>query len=136
MDIARQDLKTIRTFTRPFRVERGKGFALEDFDPGDTLHLGSADKPRAQEALRKGVEYLAAMQDKLYAQVRGAGRQQVVYARGRGCRDHRRPLLARPRLSAGGRGQARGTRRGTGGAHRESERSASASTWWVSGKKS
>ena len=72
MDISKQDLKTIRTFTQPFRVERGKGFALADFDPGDTLHLVSADKPRAQEALRKGVQYLAALQDKLYAQDRWA----------------------------------------------------------------
>ncbi len=72
MEISKQDRKTIRTFTQPFRVERGKGFALADFDPGDTLHLVSADKPRAQEALRKGVEYLAALQDKLYAQDRWA----------------------------------------------------------------
>jgi len=72
MDISKQDLKTIRTFTRPFRVERGKGFELADFDPGDTLHLGSEDKPRAQAALQKGIRYLAAMQDKLYAQDRWA----------------------------------------------------------------
>ena len=72
MDISKKDRKTIRTFTQPFRVERGKGFALADFDPGDTLHLVSADKPRAQEALRKGVQYLAALQDKLYAQDRWA----------------------------------------------------------------
>jgi PPK2 family polyphosphate:nucleotide phosphotransferase len=72
MDISKQDLKTIRTFTRPFRVERGKGFELADFEPGDTLHLGSEDKPRAQAALQKGIRYLAAMQDKLYAQDRWA----------------------------------------------------------------
>jgi PPK2 family polyphosphate:nucleotide phosphotransferase len=70
MDIPQQDLKTIRRLTAPFRVERGKGFALADFDPGDTLHLDSADKPRAQEGLKKGVQYLAALQDKLYAQDR------------------------------------------------------------------
>ena len=62
MDLPQQDLKTIRRFTAPFRVERGKGFGLADFDPGDTLHLGSEDKPRAQEALRKGVLHLAALQ--------------------------------------------------------------------------
>jgi len=72
MDVSKQDLKTIRAFTRPFRVERGKGFALADYDPGDTLHLGSEDKPRAQAALQKGIKYLAAMQDKLYAQDRWA----------------------------------------------------------------
>jgi PPK2 family polyphosphate:nucleotide phosphotransferase len=72
MDISKQDLGTIRRFTRPFRVERGKGFVLADVDPGDTLHLGSEDKPRAQAALQKGIQYLAALQDKLYAQDRWA----------------------------------------------------------------
>jgi len=56
--------------TKPFRVTRGDGFRLADYDPGDTLHFGSEDKPRAQQALRKGIEYLAALQDKLYAQDR------------------------------------------------------------------
>jgi PPK2 family polyphosphate:nucleotide phosphotransferase len=37
-------------------------------DPGDTLGLKSEDKPRAKEALAQGVEALADLQDKLYAQ--------------------------------------------------------------------
>jgi len=70
MEIPKQDLETIRRFSRPFRVTKGKGFDLADCHPDDTLNLGSEDKPRAQEALRKGVQYLAALQDKLYAQDR------------------------------------------------------------------
>jgi polyphosphate kinase 2 (PPK2 family) len=70
MEISKQELKLVRSVTAPFRVTRGKGFRLADFDPGDTLTFGSGDKPRAQNALKKGVQYLAALQDKLYAQDR------------------------------------------------------------------
>ncbi|MGB5103732.1 MAG: polyphosphate kinase 2 family protein [Steroidobacteraceae bacterium] len=70
MDISKQEIQYIRSFTEPFRVSRGKGLRLADYDPGDTLHLDSEDKPRAQQALRKGIEYLAALQEKLYAQDR------------------------------------------------------------------
>jgi PPK2 family polyphosphate:nucleotide phosphotransferase len=70
MEISKPELKLVRSITGPFRVARGKGFRLADYDPGDTLHLGSEDKPRAQQALQKGVQYLAALQDKLYAQDR------------------------------------------------------------------
>jgi PPK2 family polyphosphate:nucleotide phosphotransferase len=52
----------------PFRVTRGKGFRLKDFDPGDTLGFKNKDKPRAKEALETGIEALAEFQDKLYAQ--------------------------------------------------------------------
>jgi PPK2 family polyphosphate:nucleotide phosphotransferase len=51
-------------------VTSGKGFRLKDCDPGDTGKLGREDKPRAKEALRMGVEQLAALQDMLYAQDR------------------------------------------------------------------
>jgi PPK2 family polyphosphate:nucleotide phosphotransferase len=70
MEISRQELKLVRSITAPFRVSRGKGFRLADCDPRDTLHLGSEDKPRAQQALGRGVQALAALQDKLYAQDR------------------------------------------------------------------
>jgi len=59
-------------FAKPFRVTDGDGFRLEDIDPGDTLDLGSEDKPRAKEALATGVEALAELQHKLYAQDRWA----------------------------------------------------------------
>src|SRR5712691_9279427 len=61
-------LKRARSFAKPFRVTDGKDFRLKDFDPDDTLDLGSQDKPRAKEALVMGVEALAQLQDMLYAQ--------------------------------------------------------------------
>jgi PPK2 family polyphosphate:nucleotide phosphotransferase len=45
---------------------------MKDFDPGDTLEFKSEDKPRAKEALANGIEALAELQDKLYAQDRWA----------------------------------------------------------------
>jgi PPK2 family polyphosphate:nucleotide phosphotransferase len=70
MKISRQDINAVRSLLRPFRVTRGKNFRLRDFDPRETLEFGSEDKPRAQEALKRGVEHLAALQDMLYAQDR------------------------------------------------------------------
>ena len=55
-----------------YRVTSGKGFRLKDCDPGDTGNLGREDKPRAKEALKLGIENLAALQDMLYAQDRWA----------------------------------------------------------------
>jgi PPK2 family polyphosphate:nucleotide phosphotransferase len=57
-----------RSFCQPFRVTGGRQFRLKDFNPGDTLQLKSDDKPRAKAALAKGVQALAELQDKLYAQ--------------------------------------------------------------------
>jgi PPK2 family polyphosphate:nucleotide phosphotransferase len=59
-------------FAKPFRVTNGKKFRLKDIDPGDTLGLGSEDKPRAREALAVGIQALAELQDKLHAQDRWA----------------------------------------------------------------
>ena len=70
MQISKQELKLVRSITRPFRIDSGRGFRLDDHDPGDTLHFGSEHKPRAQQLLQRGVQYLAALQDKLYAQDR------------------------------------------------------------------
>ena len=53
-------------------VTSGKGFRLKDCDPGDTGSLGREDKPRAKEALKLGIEHLAALQHMLYAQDRWA----------------------------------------------------------------
>ena len=61
-------IKRARRFADPFRVDKGRDFRLKDVDPGDTLGLKSADKPRAKEALVMGVQALAELQDKLYAQ--------------------------------------------------------------------
>ncbi|MFM7375932.1 MAG: polyphosphate kinase 2 family protein, partial [Chthoniobacterales bacterium] len=55
-------------FSKPFRITNGKKFRLKDHDPGDTLDFTDKDKPRAKEALAAGVQALAELQDKLYAQ--------------------------------------------------------------------
>ncbi len=67
MDL-KQIVKQSRKLCAPYRVDRGKGFKLSDFDPKDTGGHKSAEKPRAKEALTAGIEALAALQDRLYAQ--------------------------------------------------------------------
>lgn len=68
----KQIIKTARKLSAPYRVDRGKGFALKHFDPDDTGGLKSEDKPRAKDALATGISALADLQDKLYAQDRWA----------------------------------------------------------------
>jgi PPK2 family polyphosphate:nucleotide phosphotransferase len=65
-------IKRARGFSTPFRITDDRDFRLKHFDPGETLGLGSEDKPRAKEALAMGVEALAQLQDRLYAQDRWA----------------------------------------------------------------
>ena len=65
-------IKRARGFSKPFRVTDGSNFRLKDIDPGDTLGLGSEDKPRAKDALAMGVEALADLQNMLYAHDRWA----------------------------------------------------------------
>ena len=65
-------INSSRKLAKPFRVEDGSQFRLKDFNPSDTLEFSSADKPRAKEALATGIEALAALQDKMYAQDRWA----------------------------------------------------------------
>ena len=61
-------VKAAHKFSKPFRITNGKKFRLKDHDPGDTLDFTEKDKPRAKEALAAGVQALAELQDKLYAQ--------------------------------------------------------------------
>lgn len=65
-------LKRSRSFCAPFRITDGDNFQLSRVDPGDTLHLDKSDKKAAQAVLAEGVELLASLQDKLYAQDRWA----------------------------------------------------------------
>jgi PPK2 family polyphosphate:nucleotide phosphotransferase len=65
-------IKAARQFAKPFRVTDGDKFRLKKFDPDDTLDLDDEDKPRAKEALSLGVQVLADLQDRLYAQDRWA----------------------------------------------------------------
>ena len=66
----KQVIERARRFSKPYRVTNGKKFRLKDVDPTDTQDLNSEDKPRAKEALQTGIEALAELQDKLYAQDR------------------------------------------------------------------
>src|SRR5215472_14415658 len=56
-------------YTQPFRITKGEGFQLKNFDPGDTCGL-KREKGEASEFLRQGTQWLAQEQDVLYAQDR------------------------------------------------------------------
>jgi PPK2 family polyphosphate:nucleotide phosphotransferase len=63
--------KQVHALLDRYRVTRGKGFHLRNHDPADTAgHLLS--KQQADALLHGGVERLAALQEKLYAQDRWA----------------------------------------------------------------
>ena len=62
-------LDRIQKYVHPFRITKGKGFRLKDFDPSDTRGL-KLDKGEAAELLQRGTEWLAEEQDILYAQNR------------------------------------------------------------------
>ncbi len=64
--------KLAKEFAAPYRVTAGRRFRLADHDPADTGRLSREDKPRAKEALQRGIEALAELQEKLYAQDRWA----------------------------------------------------------------
>jgi PPK2 family polyphosphate:nucleotide phosphotransferase len=62
-------LGRIEKYVGPFRITKGKGFQLKEFDPGDTRGL-KLEKEEAAELLQRGTEWLAMEQDILYAQNR------------------------------------------------------------------
>lgn len=64
--VDKQSLKRVEQFISPFKVTDGKGFKLKDFDPAYTRGIGS--KEEAAKLLDQGVDQLAELQDKLYAQ--------------------------------------------------------------------
>jgi PPK2 family polyphosphate:nucleotide phosphotransferase len=66
----RDFFKTMRKLVKRYRVTEGKGFHLHDVDPGDTGGLGHMERAEATEMLRQGKEWLAASQDRLWAQDR------------------------------------------------------------------
>ena len=62
-----------REISKPFRISKGKNFRLKDMDPNDTLRFTKKEhKAKAKEALATGIQALAELQDKLYAQDRWA----------------------------------------------------------------
>jgi PPK2 family polyphosphate:nucleotide phosphotransferase len=63
-------LEQIEGLLKAFKVTNGDRFSLDKFDPADTRHLKSEDKRDSKELLARGVEWLAELQDKLYAQDR------------------------------------------------------------------
>ena len=61
-----------RRFAKPYRVADGGTFQLKDVDPGDTGGFSDKDRPGARDALKDGVQAIAALQSTLYAQDRWA----------------------------------------------------------------
>jgi PPK2 family polyphosphate:nucleotide phosphotransferase len=55
-----------------YRVTSGKGFRLENFDPGDTGGLGKEFEDEARVLLQLEADQLSELQEKLYAQDRWA----------------------------------------------------------------
>jgi PPK2 family polyphosphate:nucleotide phosphotransferase len=64
-------IKKARELAKPFCVTDDR-FRLKDVDPSATPQFASEDKPRAKEALAMGVNLMAELQDRLYAQDRWA----------------------------------------------------------------
>ncbi len=62
-------LDRIQKYVNPFRITKGNGFRLKDFDPTDTCGL-KIEKGEAAELLQSGTDWLAMEQDMLYAQNR------------------------------------------------------------------
>jgi PPK2 family polyphosphate:nucleotide phosphotransferase len=59
----------IEQYVQPFRITKGNGFKLADFDPADTRGL-RLDKGEAADLLQSGTTWLAQEQEMLYAENR------------------------------------------------------------------
>ena len=66
----KQSRKSLRKLAAPYCCRDGAKFRLKDADPGDTGDLEDERKDEAQGLLAAGVERLARLQDKLFAQAR------------------------------------------------------------------
>jgi PPK2 family polyphosphate:nucleotide phosphotransferase len=60
--------KKIEQILKRYRVDRGKGFDLSDYSPGDTDGFDADFKPDAQKLQQQQTQQLTELQDKLYAQ--------------------------------------------------------------------
>jgi len=58
----------IRKILDRYRITKGRRFRLENVDPDDTGGLETGAKDEAKALLQRGIEKLAELQDKLYAQ--------------------------------------------------------------------
>jgi len=63
----KDQLKQIENLVNPYRIRHGKDFSLSDVSPSDTHDLGDEMVTDAKELLATGVEWLADLQGKLYA---------------------------------------------------------------------
>jgi PPK2 family polyphosphate:nucleotide phosphotransferase len=61
-------VKESADLAKPYRVSKGEGFRLKDYDPQDTNGLKS--KKNAKETLEHSKQFLSEFQEKLYAQDR------------------------------------------------------------------
>lgn len=68
----KQEKKALHALATRYRVDRGKKFRLQDYNPADTNGLPREFKSEAEQLLRRSTELLADLQDKLYAQDRWA----------------------------------------------------------------
>ncbi|MGH6611914.1 MAG: polyphosphate kinase 2 family protein [Burkholderiaceae bacterium] len=66
----RDRIKQLADWIDPYRVTDGRKFRLKSVDPADTRGLKSENKAEAARRLTTGVQWLAAEQEKLYAQDR------------------------------------------------------------------
>jgi PPK2 family polyphosphate:nucleotide phosphotransferase len=57
--------RRIRKFVKPYRVDDGRKFRLKDHDPSDS---GGVERETAEKLLARGVQRLAGLQERLYAQ--------------------------------------------------------------------
>jgi PPK2 family polyphosphate:nucleotide phosphotransferase len=69
-EMDRQMLQQLAAWVDPYRVTDGAKFRLKRIDPADTGGLKSESKRQAAQRLADGVRWLAAEQEKLYAQDR------------------------------------------------------------------
>jgi PPK2 family polyphosphate:nucleotide phosphotransferase len=61
-------LDRAKKLSKKYRITSGKKFKLKDFSTEGSFDLEKDEKPTAEQILQLGVEKLAGMQDKLYAQ--------------------------------------------------------------------
>ncbi|OQY67593.1 MAG: hypothetical protein B6D46_06085 [Polyangiaceae bacterium UTPRO1] len=69
MPLSRDEIaKQARRLAKRYRIDEGKRFRLARCDPADTAGLEDEVREDAKQLLGRGVERLAALQEKLYAQ--------------------------------------------------------------------
>ncbi len=70
MGAPKKAIERASKFAARYRVDKPGKFRLKDCDADDTMGLGKEAKGRAAELLQAGVDHLAELQEKLYAQDR------------------------------------------------------------------